>query len=171
MAESGNKKAKKNDLKGFIKIFIIVIVIVGAIWTWNDYVKDRVIAKKFGVVVQGEIYRSGQISYAIIGRIIEKHNIKMIVDLTLPKTDDRDQDAERAAAEANGAEILRYPMGGNGIGTIDNYAGAVAAIDRAVKEGKPVLVHCAAGAQRTGGVIATYRLLVENAIRILSSKR
>jgi protein tyrosine/serine phosphatase len=30
-----------------------------------------------------------------------------------------------------------------------------------VREGKPVLVHCAAGAQRTGGVVALYRLLVQ----------
>jgi len=29
------------------------------------------------------------------------------------------------------------------------------------EKGKPVLVHCAAGTQRTGGVVAFYRLLVE----------
>jgi protein tyrosine phosphatase len=53
-------------------------------------------------------------------------------------------------------------MGGNGVGDIGDYAKAVAAIYQAQKENKPVLVRCAAGAHRTGGVIAAYRLLIQH---------
>jgi protein tyrosine/serine phosphatase len=67
----------------------------------------------------------------------------------------------RAAADLHiNREI--FPLSGDGTGNLDSYAGAVAAIDRAVKQNKPVLVHCVAGAQRTGGVIAAYRLLVQH---------
>ena len=45
---------------------------------------------------------------------------------------------------------------------ISNYAGAIATIDRCEKAGKPVLVHCAAGTHRTGGVVACYRVLVQH---------
>ena len=45
------------------------------------------------------------------------------------------------------------------IGDVDPQA--IAAINKAVKEKQPVLVHCSAGSQRTGGVIAMYRLLVQ----------
>ena len=40
------------------------------------------------------------------------------------------------------------------------YADAVAAIVRSEREGVPVLVHCYAGTQRTGGCLSFYRLLV-----------
>ena len=53
-------------------------------------------------------------------------------------------------------------MSGNGTGDIGDYAKAVAAIYRAQQENKPVLVHCAAGTHRTGGVIAAYRLLIQH---------
>ena len=161
MSKPTIKKTKKQHIQDAVKTLVIIAVIAGGIWFWKDYLEDRVIPKKFGVVTQGKIYRSGQISYALIDNVLEKNNIKVIVDLTLKKTEDRDQDAERAAAEKLGIEVYRYPMGGNGIGTIEYYTAAVVAIDKAVKEDKPVLVHCNAGAQRTGGVIATYRMLIE----------
>jgi predicted protein tyrosine phosphatase len=53
------------------------------------------------------------------------------------------------------------PLGGNGTGNINHYAQAVIAIVEADRKSKPVLVHCVAGTQRTGGVIAAYRLLVQ----------
>jgi hypothetical protein len=57
--------------------------------------------------------------------------------------------------------VLSFPLKCNGTSDIKKYAGVIAAIVDARKNGKPVLVHCAAGAQRTGGVIACYRMLVE----------
>ncbi|MEJ2088841.1 MAG: tyrosine-protein phosphatase, partial [Gammaproteobacteria bacterium] len=38
---------------------------------------------------------------------------------------------------------------------------AVARVHRAVEDGERVLVHCSAGTQRTGAVIALYRLFVQ----------
>jgi hypothetical protein len=67
---------------------------------------------------------------------------------------------EKAAAELN-IKILRFSLNGNGTGDVNYYVGAVTAIANAEKQNLPVLVHCAAGAQRTGGVIAIYRVLVQ----------
>ena len=138
-----------------------ILLLVGAAWLWEDVVEDRVIPKQFGVVKEGQIYRSGQLSSSLVKRILLKYKIGVIVSLSGDSSGDVDKDAERQAAAELGIERLIFPLSGNGTGDINNYARAVAAICEAQKKQKPVLVHCAAGAQRTGGVIAAYRLLVE----------
>jgi len=138
-----------------------ILLLVGTIWLWEDVVEDRVIPKRFGVVKEGQIYRSGQLSSSLVKRILLKYKIGVIVSLSGDSSGDVDKDAERQAAAELGIERLIFPLSGNGTGDINNYAKAVAAICEAQKKQKPVLVHCAAGAQRTGGVIAAYRLLVE----------
>jgi protein tyrosine phosphatase (PTP) superfamily phosphohydrolase (DUF442 family) len=153
------KQAHSNRwLKGVI---LAVIVLAGAVWVWEDVVEDRVIPKRWGVVEEGLICRSGQLSAALVERVLKQHGIKVIVDLTHEAPGDKDQQAERRAAEELGIEIKRFPLSGDGTGDISQYAGAVAAMVEARRAGEPVLVHCAAGAQRTGGTIAFYRLLVE----------
>ncbi len=129
---------------------------------WHNGLCDLLIPRNFGEVEPG-LYRSGQISSRLIERTLKDHGIAEIVVLS---NDDgnggQDSQAEAAAAQRLGIERQVFPLSGDGTGRIDIYAAAVAAIDKARKENKPVLVHCVAGAQRTGGVIAAYRLLVEH---------
>jgi len=138
-----------------------ILLLVGTIWLWEDVVEDRVIPKRFGVVKEGQIYRSGQLSSSLVKRILLKYKIGVIVSLSGDSSGDVDKDAERQAAAELDIERLIFPLSGNGTGDINNYARAIAAICEAQKKQKPVLVHCTAGVQRTGGVIAAYRLLVE----------
>lgn len=139
----------------------LVIVIGLAIWAWFGIIRYHIIPKRFGVVVPGRIYRSGQISAPLIKKILTKYNIRVIIDLTSNDPNNHDELAEKQAAAELNIKVLRLPMSGNGTGDANDYASAVAAIANAEKENLPVLVHCAAGAQRTGGVIAVYRLLVQ----------
>ena len=139
----------------------LVIAIGLAIWAWFGIIRYNIIPKRFGVVEQGRIYRSGQISAPLIKKILTKYNVRVIIDLTSADTNDRDKQAEKQAAAELNVRILRYSLRGNGTGDVNYYASAVAAIANAKKQNLPVLVHCAAGAQRTGGVIAIYRMLVQ----------
>jgi protein tyrosine/serine phosphatase len=139
----------------------LVLLVAGSVLCWTSVIRDRVIPKRFGVVEQGRIYRSGQISAALIKKVLAEHNIRVIVDLTTNEPNDPDQRADKKAAAELNIKILRFPLSGNGTGDVNYYAGAVTAIANAEKENLPVLVHCAAGTQRTGGVIAVYRLLVQ----------
>ena len=138
-----------------------ILLVAGGIWTWDQVIKDRVIPKRFGVVQDGMIYRSGQLSSALVKRTLQRHGIRRIVDLTSVDPTDLDERAEKRAAAELGVEISVFTLKGDGTGDIHNYARAIEAIFRAQQAGQPVLVHCAAGAQRTGGVIAAWRLLVE----------
>ncbi len=144
-------------------LFVAVpaIVIGLAVWLWFGFIKYRFVPKRFGVVVPGHIYRSGQISASLIKKTLTKYNIRIIVDLTSADPNNPDKQAEKQAAAELNIKVLRFTMSGNGTGDINDYADAVAAIANAEKQNLPVLVHCTAGAQRTGGVIATYRLLVQ----------
>jgi protein tyrosine/serine phosphatase len=139
----------------------LAILVAGSIWGWTSVIRDRVIPKRFGVVEQGRIYRSGQLSAALVKKVLTEHNIRIIVDLTTNDPNDPDQRAEEKAAAELNIKALRFPLSGNGTGDVNNYARSITAIADAEKNKLPVLVHCAAGAQRTGGVIAAYRLLVQ----------
>jgi protein-tyrosine phosphatase len=142
--------------------FAVPAIVIGlAIWAWFGVIRYHVIAKRFGVVVPGHIYRSGQISATLIKKNLTKYNIRVIINLTSWDPNNPDKMAEEKAAAELNIKVLRFPMSGNGIGDLNDYTSAVAAIANAEKQNLPVLVHCMAGAMRTGGVIATYRLLVQ----------
>jgi len=153
-------RARKPHSRTVILIALVAALAAAAIWLANA-AQHHTVPKRWGVVEPGLIYRSGQSPAGVIRKILQEHNISVIVDLTGDDLANEDQQAEKQAAAELGIKILRYRLYGDGTGDIENYAGAIAAIVDAKNNGKPVLVHCGAGAQRTGGVIACYRVLVE----------
>ena len=155
-----NRQKEPNMRKKQIAV-VSLIVLVG-ISLSLVLVKDRIFPKRFGVVVDGQVYRSGRISAGLIKGVLEKYKIGVIVDLTGNSPKNIDQIAEQKAAADLGIVRHKLPLKGNGTGDIDNYVEAIKIIVQGQKDKKAVLVHCAAGAQRTGGVIAAYRLLVEH---------
>lgn len=137
------------------------VAIAGGGWGWREFLRDRWIAKRFGVVEDGLVYRSGQLSPSLIGPILDRYRIQTVVDLIGDDPRNPDQPAEREAIQQRGIQLVRCPLIGDGTGDIREYAKAVTAIVESVRQQRPVLVHCSAGSQRTGGVIAAYRLLVQ----------
>jgi len=128
---------------------------------WHVVLKDRLIPKRWGVVEEGAIFRSGRLPPSLLKKMLRRHNIICIVDLTFPDNATAVQQAEKKIAGELGIQYFNYPLYGSGIGDVWNYAHALAVMANAKKENKPVLVHCAAGTQRTGGVVAAYRMLLE----------
>ncbi len=143
------------------RIALALLLLGVAVWSWEEVLEDRLIPKNWGCVEPGLIYRSGQLSAALVERTLKKHNIEVVVTLNGEKPQDADCLAEREACRTLGIDLKRFPLGGDGTGDIHHYANAIAAIVAAMKAQRPVLVHCAAGTQRTGGVLACYRLLVK----------
>jgi hypothetical protein len=137
---------------------LIVVVGMGILFC---ELKDRYIPKRWRTVEAGSIFRSGQLSAALVHETLAKYRIRVVVDLTALDPASSDQRAELRACDQLHIEHRRFPLNGNGIGKLETYANAIASIQRAAAEGKPVLVHCAAGTQRTSGVVAAYRVLVQ----------
>ncbi|MAT16325.1 MAG: hypothetical protein CMJ46_13770 [Planctomyces sp.] len=138
---------------------ILFLVACGVIW--DEFFKYQYFAKRFGTVIEGEIYRSGQISVAMFEPTIKEHNIQVVIDLTGYDYTDPEQVNEVETSERLGIEHCRYRLDGDGRGDIMQYATTIEKLVECQAQNKPVLVHCAAGAHRTGGVVACYRMLLE----------
>ena len=157
VASPKDKPARSHRLRYWLTA---ILVVAAAIFIWDEYIKYRVIAKRWGVVTAGKVYRSGQVSKWMLEKKLRQHGIQVVIDMNGIEADDEHQEAEIATVARMGIEHHRFKLGGDGTGDINNYAQAIEIIHRCEQEGRPVLVHCAAGAQRTGGVVAAYRVLV-----------
>lgn len=125
-----------------------------------DTLGDQDRPKKL-VEVEPGLYRSGQISPRLIHSVLENLRIGKVVWMTHYDASRESHRAEERAIEALGIEHAHFPMRGDGTGKLSRYAGAIAEVAEARREGVPVLVHCAAGARRSAAVVAMYELLVE----------
>lgn len=139
---------------------LIVAASLFSFLLYDHVIKDRVFPKRFGEVEAGLVYRSGQIHPALIKDTLAEHQIAKVIDLRyweeLPE-----MVAERDAIDELSIESNRFPLNGNGTGNIDHYVKALLSLHQSILAGEPVLVHCAAGSQRTGGVFAFYQTLVQ----------
>ena len=148
------------------KWLIVILLAAGSSYgCWRWYIIHK---SNWDVVVPGQVYRSAQVSRFLIREKLEQNKIAVIVSLLGNSKNDADVDAEIKTAGEMGITFTQYPMDGDGIpissdGVLhpEQYTGALSAIYNAKQAHKPVLVHCHAGAQRTGGVVAVYRLLIE----------
>jgi protein-tyrosine phosphatase len=143
-----------------IGLWVAVLMLVGVCAYGGNrwYLQHQA---NWGVVVPGKIFRSATISRHLIRQTLVENKIGVIVFLSRDTGDDADLTAEKKAAKELGVEFLNFPMNGDGVAEPGQYPAALAAVCQAKKEGKPVLIHCHSGAQRTGGVVAMYRMLVE----------
>jgi protein tyrosine/serine phosphatase len=153
-------KKKKN-----IRFWTIVGVVAFSIWLYEEVIEEYVIPDmfptKWGCVEPNSIYRSGQLSDALVEKTLIKHGIQVIVALNGPSPGDPWKMAEEEAAEKLGIEFKRFELKGNGTGDIGHYAKTVEAIVQAKAQNRRILVHCSAGELRSGGTLACYRLLVK----------
>ena len=143
-----------------IGIVLGTLVDGSAMVGWHK-TKDRFVPRNLGEVVPGVVYRSGQIDQRLIAGFLEDRGIRRIVVMSNYEFDDPDHVAQREASEALGIEVVRVAMRGNGVGTAEQYAEIVAWVHDSAEQNIPTLLHCHAGAQRTGGTVAAYRLLVQ----------
>jgi protein tyrosine/serine phosphatase len=145
------------------KFFLAAALVISAFCLlWTFVLRDRFIVKKWGVIVPGVAFRSGQISQHLVKQTLQSHSIQHIICMTSPDLEDADQQAELQASADLNTDFVYLPLNGRGVGKVEHFTGAVTRLAKNIQLQEPVLVHCHAGAQRTGGVVAAYRLLIEN---------
>lgn len=100
--------------------------------------------------VSNEVYRSGQPDEEGF-RQMAQAGIRTVINLREYHRDDK-------KAAGSGLQLLRYPVAAGEV-TLDDLESILRMIRQAPK---PVLVHCWHGSDRTGIVIAAYRIVEQN---------
>ena len=134
-----------------------VLFLVG--YTLVEGVIPHVIPKNFGVVEEGRVYRSGELTTTALESVVKEHGIRTVIDFGAHDKDPAGERREQQTADLLGVKRVVLNLEGDATGDPNRYVEALRLMND--PEAQPVLVHCAAGAQRTGCAVALYRSLVE----------
>ena len=140
---------------------LLVFTTATAVTAWYAGLRWQVFPRKFAAVDPNSLYRSGQISPRLIEPTLRTYGIDLVLFMSSDNLQREDVRAEIAACQRLGIRRVNLPLGGNGTGDPEAYVAALIEIHRARQRGEQVLVHCHTGSQRTGGVVALHRILLD----------
>lgn len=138
---------------------LVLSVALGTLWF--TYLRWQVFPRNFAAVDRNLLYRSGQISPRLIAPTLQRYGIDTVLFMSGDNLAREDVRAEIAACEQLGIRRVNLPLGGDGTGKPEAYVAALLEIHADKARGQQVLVHCHTGSQRTGGVVALYRVLFD----------
>lgn len=128
-------------------------------WAYKEQIHPHLFPKNFGTVAEGRLYRSGELTPAATRQVVREQGIKLIIDLGAHELGTSEERVAQQTADALGVRRVRLPLFGDGQGDPNRYVEALRlATDPA---NQPVLIHCAAGSERTGCAVAMYRHIFE----------
>jgi tyrosine-protein phosphatase SIW14 len=115
--------------------------------------------KNFGVVDEGKIYRSGELTPAAMERVFREYHIRTVIDLGAFEPGTGEEARAERIAKAMGVTRYAMDLEGDATGNPNYYVQALRIMNDPEKQ--PVLVHCSAGTQRTGCLVMLQRHVVE----------
>lgn len=149
---------------GFLKpsryVRAIGIALVCCLAVGGIYLGWLQISGNFNTVVDGEFYRSGQLSETQVAEYAAQYGIKTIINLRGDNTGSSWYDAEVAVAKRLGIRYVNFGMSARRELTTQQ---ALTLISLMREAQKPLLIHCKAGADRSGLASALYMAAVKNA--------
>lgn len=119
-------------------------------WSYNRFFAWR----KFAVVADGTLYRSGLLRPDQLEQAIDRYHIKTVFSFTFSG----DRDYAKVCKRKGVKRYFAY-LPGDGVGPDDPYLRFIEIASDPANH--PMLVHCSAGVQRTGGAVALYRSVVQ----------
>ncbi|MFO0946634.1 MAG: dual specificity protein phosphatase family protein [Planctomycetota bacterium] len=131
-----------------IAVFTVIAVLGG------QAIYKSVRWKRFSVVSEGKVYRSGQLSERHFEAAIDQLGLKTVLCLN-----DEQAARERDVCRQKGVQFFHFNMPSDGKGRPEDFVRVVQILRDAEKQ--PVLVHCSAGVARTGVSVALYRVAEE----------
>jgi protein tyrosine/serine phosphatase len=134
-----------------------------------NFLREELLPKNVAVVREGVLYRSGQLKPSHFDDVLRRYRIRTVVQLNPSE----ENEWEETHARQIGADLVRVAMPGTGWGETADFDRVLKLIRDPARQ--PVLVHCAAGANRTGMVSALFRMMDEgwthaDAVREMESK-
>ena len=143
------------------KAIVAICALITSLYILIEEVRPRVFPKRFGEVVENEIFRSGRIHEDIYSSVLKDNEIDVIISFTERKPNHNWQLHEIEIAKDLDIPIYRFPLKGDGTGNPAEYQKALVKLKQEENAGKKILLHCAAGTNRTGGAVFLYRTIFE----------
>ena len=138
------------------RILLLLLVCVAASLGWaTKHCRHYIIPKRFVIVEPGQLYRGGWQKPYPLRHILQKYQIKTLLNLACKPTEP-DADGEGAIVREHGVNWHKILMPGTGLGTYTQLDEAADALADPAK--RPVFFHCAGGTHRTNMALAAYRL-------------
>lgn len=163
MTESTRKTVDDAPQRSIPKLVLPLVLLLGflsaIIWYASDG-HELFWPKRWGVVAEGAIYRSGEPTLRATRRVVERHGIKTIIDLGAHTQGTWEEDSAQALAEELGVKRYRFGLIGDATGDPNDYVLALRIMNDPAHQ--PVWVHCAAGSERTGCLVALHRVINED---------
>jgi protein tyrosine/serine phosphatase len=138
--------------KGLALSVLLVVATVGSYYGLTQY------GGNFHVVEQDQFYRSAQLNKTEFERVIQAHGIKSILNLRGANPNQMWYDDEVTISTALGLTHYDYGISARRVVTSRQIADILEILRTAPK---PILVHCSAGADRTGLVAALYEAEIQ----------
>ncbi len=137
---------------------LVVLLAAGTVWTVYRLAHHRPV-RKFGVVIPGVLYRSGQPDEQGWRFLRDDCHIRTVIDLRQDLPDEPWAVLERNFCTQNGIRHIKLPMTGHDGMTDDKLRVIVETVSD--PRCQPVLIHCKLGRSRTGIAVAAYRVVAQ----------
>lgn len=128
---------------------------------FSSYLANLYFKNNFHPVINGRLYRSGQMSEEELREIVLQHNIRTVLDLRLGEDEANEQGmTEEETVTALGVQYLRVPLRGSRMPSKEDWQKLLIAYDSSPT---PILIHCSSGTHRSGIAAAVWLLDKEGA--------
>ncbi len=114
------------------------------------------VGNNFYTVEAGQLYRSKQLNRKDLNSVIQKYGIKTIINLRGPNQGKKWYDIEKIVAQQNNVYHFDIPFSAVRLPSKENIAALINFYEYAPR---PIYIHCAGGADRTGLASAVWLLL------------
>ena len=139
----------------FRYMLILILSVSIPFFSYYFYMEEQ---GNFHVVTSGQFYRSAQLDEDELIHYIKKYHIKSILNLRGKKENARWYGEEIAICQKMG--VIHYNYGISSTHKVDN-KGIDSILNILINAPKPLLIHCRAGADRSGLISAIWEYAVE----------